>query len=204
MSKYFPKCCMCTLLFSHFSYKPLLYSCLTNSLTHSHPGATTHVGSWLTQAITSNHLCPGPCSSNFVLPAFLHPSNQLSCIHFTLQCLLSLQSNNICFASSSPKHKGHLPLSAFCLTPFSCHIPASNHASPLLSFLKQHSMYNVLPQEKLNSLYSFSPEILLIYFVAQYHYISLSLALTFLSNYTPVVSSTQMPICYQVVRFSAP
>jgi hypothetical protein len=29
MSKYFPKFCMCTLLFSAFSYKPLLYSRLT-------------------------------------------------------------------------------------------------------------------------------------------------------------------------------
>jgi hypothetical protein len=43
--------------------------------THSLPGATTYVGSWPTQVIASNQLCPWPCSSNFLLPAFLHPSS---------------------------------------------------------------------------------------------------------------------------------
>jgi hypothetical protein len=56
MSKYFPKFCMWTLLFSLSSYKPL----------------------------------------------FLFMLSQLSRINFNLQCLLSLQSNNICFAISSP------------------------------------------------------------------------------------------------------
>ena len=41
--------------------------------------------------------------------------NHLSCINFNLQCLLSVQSNNICSASSSPKHKGNLPVSTFRL-----------------------------------------------------------------------------------------
>ena len=66
----------------------------------------------------------------------------------------SLHSSKIRFTSSSCKHNGHLPLSAFLLTPFSCHIPAISHAIPFLSFLEQHSMYNFLPQEKFNSLYS--------------------------------------------------
>ena len=39
------------------------------------PGATTHAGSWPTQEIASNHLCPWPWSSNFWLPAPLHPSS---------------------------------------------------------------------------------------------------------------------------------
>jgi len=37
------------------------------SLTHSLPGTTTHAGSWPTQEVTSNHLCPWSCSSNFWL-----------------------------------------------------------------------------------------------------------------------------------------
>jgi hypothetical protein len=45
-------------------------------------------------------------------------------------------------------------------------------------------------------LMSFSPEILRIYLVSQYHYISLSLTLTFLSNHILVISSTQMPTRY--------
>ena len=40
-----------------------------------HPGATTHAGSWPTQEIASNHLCPWPWSSNFWLPASLYPSS---------------------------------------------------------------------------------------------------------------------------------
>jgi hypothetical protein len=80
--------------------------------------------------------------------------NNLSCINFTPQYFVSLHSSKICFTSSSSKHNGHLPLSAFLLTPFSCQIPAISHAIPLLSFLEQHSVYNFLPQEKFNSLYS--------------------------------------------------
>ena len=79
--------------------------------------------------------------------------NHSSCINFTLQCFVSLHSSKICSTSSS-KHNGHLPLSAFLLTPSSCHIPAISHAIPLLSFLEQHSVCNFLPQEKFNSLYS--------------------------------------------------
>jgi hypothetical protein len=80
--------------------------------------------------------------------------NHLSCINFSLQCFVFLHSNKIRFTRSSSKHNGHLPLSAFLLTPFSCQIPAISHAIPLLCFLEQHSMYNFLPQEKFNSLYS--------------------------------------------------
>jgi hypothetical protein len=79
--------------------------------------------------------------------------SHLSCINFTLQCSVSLHSSKICFTSSFSKHNGHLPLSAFLLTPFSCHIPAISHVIPLLSFLEQHSMYNFLPQENFNFLY---------------------------------------------------
>ena len=39
------------------------------------PGTTTHAGSWPTQEVASNHLYPWPCSSNFWLPASLHPSS---------------------------------------------------------------------------------------------------------------------------------
>ena len=46
-----------------------------SELTHSLPGATTHAGSWPTQEVTSNHLYPWPCFSNFWLPASLHPSS---------------------------------------------------------------------------------------------------------------------------------
>ena len=45
-------------------------------------------------------------------------------------------------ASSSPKHKIHLPLSVFRLTPVTCHTAASNHAIPL------RSLYSLLSQEK--------------------------------------------------------
>jgi hypothetical protein len=38
-----------------------------HSLTHSLPGATTHAGSWPTQVIASNQLCPWPCSSSLLL-----------------------------------------------------------------------------------------------------------------------------------------
>jgi hypothetical protein len=48
-------------------------------------------------------------------------------------------------------------------------------------------------------LMNFHLEISLTYFVSQYHYISLSLTLTFLSNYILVDSSTKMPIQYCVV-----
>jgi hypothetical protein len=68
-------------------------------------------------------------------------------------------------------------------------------------------MYNFLPQEKFSSLYSvndFIWKILLTYFVSQYHCISLSLTSTFLSNYTLVGSSTQMPIRYCVVPLPPP
>jgi hypothetical protein len=44
----------------------------------------------------------------------------------------------------------------FLLTPFSCNIPASNHAVSLLSFLEHHSAYSVLPKERLISLYRVS------------------------------------------------
>jgi hypothetical protein len=80
--------------------------------------------------------------------------NGLSYINFKLQCFLSLQSNNIRFTSSYPKHNGHLLLSTFRLIPLICHIPANTHSIPLLSFLEQYSMYNFLPKETLNSLYS--------------------------------------------------
>jgi hypothetical protein len=80
--------------------------------------------------------------------------NHLSRINISLQYFVSLHSSKICFTSSSSKYNGHLPLSAFRLTPFSCHIPAINHVIPLLSFLEHHSIYDFLPQEKLNSLYS--------------------------------------------------
>jgi hypothetical protein len=80
--------------------------------------------------------------------------NRLSCVNFSLQYFVSLHSSKICFTSSSSKRNGHLPLSAFLLTPFSCQIPAISHAIPLLSFLEQHSMYNFLPQEKFSSLHS--------------------------------------------------
>jgi len=43
--------------------------------THSPPGATNHAGSWPTQEVASNHLYPWPWSSNFWLPASLHPSS---------------------------------------------------------------------------------------------------------------------------------
>jgi hypothetical protein len=76
--------------------------------------------------------------------------NHLSCINFNLQYFVFLQSNNICFTSSSPKHNGHLPLRTFRLTPLSCHIPAINHAILLLSFL-EHSLYSFLPKEKFSS-----------------------------------------------------
>ena len=58
--------------------------------------------------------------------------NHLSCINFSLQYFVSLHYSNICFTSSFSKHNGHLPLSEFLLTPFSCHIPAINHAIPLV------------------------------------------------------------------------
>ena len=74
-------------------------------------------------------------------------NNHLSCINFIIQCFVSLHSSKICFTSSSSKHNGHLPLSAFLLTPSSCHIPAISHAIPLLSFLQQQSMYNFFPQK---------------------------------------------------------
>ena len=80
--------------------------------------------------------------------------NHLSCISFSIQCFVSLHSSKIRFASSFSKHNGHLPLSAFLLVPYSCHIPAISHPIPLLSFLEQHSMYNFLPQEKFSSLHS--------------------------------------------------
>ena len=123
--------------------------------------------------------------------------NHLSCINFILQCFVSLQSSNMCFTSSSPKHKGHLSLSTFHLTPLSCHISANNNAIPLLSFLEQHSIYSFLPQGKLNSLFSVNELFFRNFasiFSSPYHYISFSLTLTLLSNYTLVVSSTQMPI----------
>jgi hypothetical protein len=66
--------------------------------------------------------------------------NHLSCINFSLQYFVSLHSSKICFTSSFSKHNGHLPLSAFLVTPFSCYIPAISHAIPLC-FLEQHSMY---------------------------------------------------------------
>ena len=49
--------------------------CVTHSLTHSLPGATTHAGSWPTQEVASNHLYPWPWSSNFWPPASLHPTS---------------------------------------------------------------------------------------------------------------------------------
>jgi len=55
--------------------------------------------------------------------------------------------------SSSPKSDGHLPLSVFLLIPFSCHTPATSHGIQLLSFLEHHSVYNLIPQEKLISRY---------------------------------------------------
>jgi hypothetical protein len=60
----------------------------------------------------------------------------------------------MCLTCSSPEHKGHLHLSVFHLTSFNCHIPASNHAIALLSYLEQHSTYSFLPQEESVSLYS--------------------------------------------------
>ena len=107
------------------------------------------------------------CTSFVIFTIFLQTTslfmlNHLPCINFSLQYFVSLHSSKICFASSFSKHNGHLPLSAFLLTPFSCHIPAISHAIPLLSFLEQHSVYNFLPQ-KSSLLYivlmSFSPEI---------------------------------------------
>jgi hypothetical protein len=35
--------------------------------------------------------------------------NNLSCINFNLQFLVSLQSNSICFTFSSPEHEEHFP-----------------------------------------------------------------------------------------------
>ena len=46
-----------------------------NSTDHSLSGATTHAGSWLTQEVASIHLYPWRFSSNFWLPASLHPSS---------------------------------------------------------------------------------------------------------------------------------
>jgi hypothetical protein len=124
--------------------------------------------------------------------------SHLSCINFSLQYFVSLYSSKICLTPSFSKHNGHLPLSAFLLTALSCHIPAISHAIPL-SFLEQHSMYNFLPYT-ISVLcivsMSFHLEILLTYFVSQYHYISLSLTLTFISNYILVDSSTQKSIRY--------
>jgi hypothetical protein len=59
----------------------------------------------------------------------------------------------MCITSSSLKHNGHLPLSAFLLIPFSCRTPASSHGIPFLSLLDHHSTYNFLPQEKFISRY---------------------------------------------------
>ena len=59
------------------------------------------------------------------------------------------------YLPSSSKRNRHLPLSVFCLTPFSCHNLASNHAIPLLSFLEHHSVYTAfLLQETFISVYS--------------------------------------------------
>jgi hypothetical protein len=133
------------------------------------------------------------CDFNYFPVSHFFIRNHLSCISFSLQCCVSLQSNNVCFTSSSPKHNGHLPLSMFHLTTFICHIPANNHATPLLSFLEQRSVYNFLPRKNsilCTVLMRFFLEILLMYFISPYHYISLSLTLTFLSNCTVVVFST--------------
>ena len=65
----------------------MIYSWLLITFQHTHSlhftslhftslsGATTHAGSWPTQKVASNHLYPWPCSSNFWLPASLHPSS---------------------------------------------------------------------------------------------------------------------------------
>jgi hypothetical protein len=47
----------------------------------THPGATTHAGSWPTRVIASKHLYPWPWSSNFWLPTSLHPSLLHPSIH---------------------------------------------------------------------------------------------------------------------------
>jgi len=52
-------------------------------------------------------------------------------------------TSSTCLTSSSPKPKGRLPLSPLLLIPFNSHTPTSNHAFPLLSFLKQNSACSV-------------------------------------------------------------
>jgi hypothetical protein len=79
--------------------------------------------------------------------------NHFSFKYFILQFPVSKQSNNTGITSSSPKHDGHLPLSVFLLIPSSCHTPASSHGIQLLSFFEHHSIYNLIPEEKLISRY---------------------------------------------------
>jgi hypothetical protein len=150
MSTYFPKFCMCTLLVSLFSYKPLLYSCLT----------IYHLLILISNALLTYN--PVVYMSH-LLPLNIIPSYSPQLLLATLFRSF-LSSNNILCTTYYPIR-----------TPVLCTV-----------------------------FVIFSPEILLIYFVSPYHYISLSLTFTFLSNYTLVISSTQMPIRSCLVPLSAP
>jgi hypothetical protein len=90
----------------------------------------------------------------------------------------------MCLASSSPKYNGHLPLSVFRVTPCSCqpllvitlfHFFISSNAIQYTAFYPKKSLFLYVVSM------SFSPKILLNYFVFQHHYIYLSLPLCFSS-----------------------
>ena len=60
---------------------------------------------------------------------------------------------SMCLTISAPNNNGHLPVSVFLFIPFNCHAPASSCTILFLAFLEHHSVYTLLPQEKLISHY---------------------------------------------------
>ena len=89
--------------------------------------------------------------------------NHLSCINFSLQCFVSLQSNTLCFTSSLV----NIPYYSLLATTLFHFFLLSNNILCTTSYPRQSSIFSTV-------LMIFFPEILLIYFVSQYHYISLS------------------------------
>jgi hypothetical protein len=145
VSKYFPKFCMCTLLFSLFSYKPVLYSCIaiyhvlisfSNALFPYNP------------VIYISHLLSLNVRDSFPY--------QLSVLHLSvaISLLITMLFHSFLFSNN-----------ILCTT----------------YYLSKSSILCTV-------LMGFYPEVLLIYLI----FISLdlsSLTLTFLSNYTLVISS---------------
>jgi hypothetical protein len=83
------------------------------------------------------------------LDIFLQATSLVLFNHLYKNLILQFSVVNYeCLNYCLPKHKGHLPLFVFCLIPFRCHNPVSNHTIPLFSFLKQHYTQELLAQQK--------------------------------------------------------